>query len=329
MFPGESEIDQLYVIQKIIGPLPPEQMHLFNLNPRFRGLKFPTEIKPLTLKHKYQHTVPSDLLEFLEATLRLEARKRLSIDQCASHRAFKKLRNENSRENLNSEGSNDNNNGNGHENEESWKEIQFEDPRSESKKASSILQNDNGKYESKKGYQVCSNQQSKDRTSNKPPDEMRCDRMQEKTYRKDSKSDESINNGSVDDSSHKKQFNDPESRVPESRTKEPKSLENRAATVPKPVTYKKISNPNDLRLEMGKLTKHFGKYNKPGANTNSVGMIRASNLEWSSQPGYSNAGHKSYHQRNSIAQPASQVNLFQKITIILFVISRTATYKYT
>ncbi|ESO99963.1 hypothetical protein LOTGIDRAFT_213120 [Lottia gigantea] len=39
LFPGESEIDQLYVIQKIIGPLPPEQMNMFYKNPRFSGLK--------------------------------------------------------------------------------------------------------------------------------------------------------------------------------------------------------------------------------------------------------------------------------------------------
>lgn len=39
LFPGESEIDQLYVIQKIVGPLPPDQMNLFYNNARFSGLK--------------------------------------------------------------------------------------------------------------------------------------------------------------------------------------------------------------------------------------------------------------------------------------------------
>ena len=39
LFPGESEIDQLYVIQKVMGPLTPEQMELFLRNPRFLGLK--------------------------------------------------------------------------------------------------------------------------------------------------------------------------------------------------------------------------------------------------------------------------------------------------
>ena len=39
LFPGDSEIDQLYVIQKIMGQLPDDQMRVFQKNPRFHGLK--------------------------------------------------------------------------------------------------------------------------------------------------------------------------------------------------------------------------------------------------------------------------------------------------
>lgn len=39
LFPGESEIDQLFTIQKVLGPLPPEQMKLFYSNPRFHGMR--------------------------------------------------------------------------------------------------------------------------------------------------------------------------------------------------------------------------------------------------------------------------------------------------
>lgn len=39
LFPGESEIDQLFTIQKVLGPLPSEQMKLFYNNPRFHGLR--------------------------------------------------------------------------------------------------------------------------------------------------------------------------------------------------------------------------------------------------------------------------------------------------
>lgn len=39
LFPGDSEVDQLYCIQKILGPLPSDQMAMFYSNPRFAGLK--------------------------------------------------------------------------------------------------------------------------------------------------------------------------------------------------------------------------------------------------------------------------------------------------
>ena len=39
LFPGESEIDQLFTIQKVQGPLPDYQMKLFEENPRFAGLR--------------------------------------------------------------------------------------------------------------------------------------------------------------------------------------------------------------------------------------------------------------------------------------------------
>lgn len=44
LFPGESEIDQLFTIQKVLGPLPPEQMKLFYSNPRFAGLRVGTRV---------------------------------------------------------------------------------------------------------------------------------------------------------------------------------------------------------------------------------------------------------------------------------------------
>jgi cyclin-dependent kinase-like len=52
LFPGESEIDQLYVVQKVLGPLTPEQMEMFLRNPRFLGLKFPDMSKPETLEKR-------------------------------------------------------------------------------------------------------------------------------------------------------------------------------------------------------------------------------------------------------------------------------------
>ena len=39
LFAGESEIDQLFTIQKVLGPLPADQMKLFYSNRRFSGLR--------------------------------------------------------------------------------------------------------------------------------------------------------------------------------------------------------------------------------------------------------------------------------------------------
>ncbi|EMP25675.1 Cyclin-dependent kinase-like 5 [Chelonia mydas] len=46
LFPGESEIDQLFTIQKVLGPLPSEQMKLFYSNPRFHGLRNLLKLDP-------------------------------------------------------------------------------------------------------------------------------------------------------------------------------------------------------------------------------------------------------------------------------------------
>ena len=46
IFPGDSEVDQLYMIQKVLGPLTNEHLELFMSNNRFAGLKFPDMSKP-------------------------------------------------------------------------------------------------------------------------------------------------------------------------------------------------------------------------------------------------------------------------------------------
>ena len=41
------------MIQKVLGPLTPEQMEMFLRNPRFLGLKFPDMSRPETLEKRY------------------------------------------------------------------------------------------------------------------------------------------------------------------------------------------------------------------------------------------------------------------------------------
>ncbi|KAJ8298222.1 hypothetical protein KUTeg_024753 [Tegillarca granosa] len=88
LFPGESEIDQLYVIQKVIGQLPAVQMNMFYNNPRFSGLKFPSVSRPQTLQKRYQGILSGVLIDFMENTLKLDPDDRFFIDECLNHPAF-------------------------------------------------------------------------------------------------------------------------------------------------------------------------------------------------------------------------------------------------
>lgn len=292
VFPGESEIDQLYVIQKVIGPLPPEQMHLFNSNPRFRGLKFPTEIKPLTLKQKYQHSLPADLVEFLEMTLRLEARKRLTIEQCGDHRAFEKFRietkeTENRNENCGTE--------------ESWKEIQFEDPCNGKKEESFVEPKVIGKPE-----------EDHDLSEKSKKMEGKIDNTQKQIHvgktmfsnRKENTQEngEAISNGvftKPNQSMLEMKISSTENKSNENRTGK-ESLGNKGQN--------RRKTSNDSKLEMGMTSKQFGKYNK--SSMNGFGKISANDMTWSLQQAcYLNAGQRSFQPKNSFSQFQNQTQV--------------------
>jgi cyclin-dependent kinase-like len=91
MFPGESEIDQLYLIQKMLGPLQKRHMELFATNPRFSGLKIPEVKVPETLYRRYCGRVSKKAISFLEGTIRLCEEDRLTSDECLKHPYFEGL----------------------------------------------------------------------------------------------------------------------------------------------------------------------------------------------------------------------------------------------
>nr|AGC12987.1 long flagella protein 5 [Chlamydomonas reinhardtii] len=85
LFPGESDIDQLYILQRLLGPLTREQHDLFLRNPRFNGLKFPDMRNPETLDRKYAGKMPHDALAFMKALLAVDPSARLTCSQALSH----------------------------------------------------------------------------------------------------------------------------------------------------------------------------------------------------------------------------------------------------
>nr|XP_015219317.1 PREDICTED: cyclin-dependent kinase-like 5 isoform X2 [Lepisosteus oculatus] len=92
LFPGESEIDQLYTIQKVLGPLPPEQMKLFYSNPRFHGLRFPAVNHPQTLERRYLGIISGVLLDLMKNLLKLSPSERYLTEQSLNHHAFQTQR---------------------------------------------------------------------------------------------------------------------------------------------------------------------------------------------------------------------------------------------
>uniref|UniRef100_A0A8C2HMG7 Cyclin dependent kinase like 5 n=1 Tax=Cyprinus carpio TaxID=7962 RepID=A0A8C2HMG7_CYPCA len=92
LFPGESEIDQLFTIQKVLGPLPPEQMKLFYNNPRFHGLRFPSVSHPQTLERRYLGIISPVLLDLMKNLLLLHPNERYLTEQSLNHHAFQTQR---------------------------------------------------------------------------------------------------------------------------------------------------------------------------------------------------------------------------------------------
>ncbi|RUS81124.1 hypothetical protein EGW08_011110 [Elysia chlorotica] len=88
LFPGDSEIDQLYVIQKIMGALPDDQMRVFQKNPRFHGLKFPAVKRPKTLEKHYHGVIMSVALDFMKGCLQLDPCNRVTSVDCVNHILF-------------------------------------------------------------------------------------------------------------------------------------------------------------------------------------------------------------------------------------------------
>lgn len=78
LFAGESEVDQLFVIQKVLGVLIPEHMEMFLRNPRFLGIQFPDVSRPETLEKRYVRRMPKLQMQVLKAVLVMEPTRRLT-----------------------------------------------------------------------------------------------------------------------------------------------------------------------------------------------------------------------------------------------------------
>jgi cyclin-dependent kinase-like len=92
LFPGDNEIDQLYVIQKVLGSLTTDQKHAFESNPRFSNVKFPDISSYETLERRFSYKLSTKALKFLKSLLCINPSERITIKQAINHEYFDGIR---------------------------------------------------------------------------------------------------------------------------------------------------------------------------------------------------------------------------------------------
>ena len=73
IFPGESGVDQLVEIIKILGT--PSREEILAMNPNYTEYRFP-QIKPLPWEKVFRHRTPKDAIEFVARLLGYDPSKR-------------------------------------------------------------------------------------------------------------------------------------------------------------------------------------------------------------------------------------------------------------
>lgn len=94
LFPGESAIDQLVEIIKVLGT--PTKDQLLAMNPSYTEHRFP-QIKPHPFQKVFRSRASEDAISFITKTLQYEPLKRLTAFQSLADPFFDELRNPNAR----------------------------------------------------------------------------------------------------------------------------------------------------------------------------------------------------------------------------------------
>lgn len=78
LFPGDSEMDMLTLIQKSLGKMTPTQMESFKTNPRFMGMHFPDLNKKDAIEKRYMGKLSTKALDLLTKLLKMDPKERIT-----------------------------------------------------------------------------------------------------------------------------------------------------------------------------------------------------------------------------------------------------------
>ena len=91
LFPGESEVDQLHLIQRTMGNLSPAQVSAFNANPRFSAYTLPKVTHLQTLEKRHSGRLIRKCIHLMKGLLHTCPDKRLTSLEAMRHPWFEGL----------------------------------------------------------------------------------------------------------------------------------------------------------------------------------------------------------------------------------------------
>ncbi|KAL6047342.1 hypothetical protein STEG23_024251 [Scotinomys teguina] len=91
LWPGKSDVDQLYLIRKTLGDLIPRHQQVFSMNQYFSGVKIPDPQDMETLELKFPN-ISYPALDFLKGCLHMDPAERLTCEQLLQHLYFDSIR---------------------------------------------------------------------------------------------------------------------------------------------------------------------------------------------------------------------------------------------
>lgn len=91
LFPGEDDLDQLYLVQRTLGPLTGMQLELLLKSPKFGGKLVTTGIEE-TLQARYRGKMSQQGLELMASLLKIDPKNRLTAERALQHPFFDGIR---------------------------------------------------------------------------------------------------------------------------------------------------------------------------------------------------------------------------------------------